>query len=617
MAVIAALVYANSLGNGFAYDDVPIIQKNPSIQALDRLGNAVLSPYWPGPQGANMALWRPVTTGVLGLQHIVAGGEPLLFHVTNVALHAAASGLLVLLLVHLMSLPAALLAGLVFAVHPVHTEAVANVVGVAELISAAAVLAACLLHVRGGPTSRWPTAVAIGALYAIGFGAKESAVTLPGLIFLVDAARTRLGFRDLASYVAARWRTYFVMLVVALSMLTARFDILGTVASPVGPMGANILSEIPRIWTLGEIWTHYVRLWVFPLDLSADYAPNVIPISFGWHATNVTGVVLVLSTLAVTLMLWRRPALEPDSRSARVAAFGVVWFLIAISPISNTLFLSGVLLAERTLYLPSAGLAAATGWLVVRLARDRPRAVPVLVAGALLAGSVHTWNRNPVWKDNDAVFTQMLRDYPHSGRSQWLLADNFIERGQLEQGLFAFRATVNLLDADYAVVTYVAGRLSEMERYEGAEGLLDHAIRDRPTAPLAYGQRTGIRAEHGDARGTERYARVSLALYPRDALRQHVLAWALVSRGAWDEAIEARRRGDEIGQVDFWHRWVYDAHVARRLGDEAAMRTALDSAWVKVRTQVGRAALDSIVVHDFGVESPALLERSGEVDGGS
>src|SRR5690606_15099747 len=132
--------------------------------------------------------------------------------------------------------------------------------------------------------------------------------------------------------------------------------VLGALADPVGPMGADVLAEIPRIWTLGEVWVHYVRLWVFPLDLSADYAPNVIPISFGWNATNVVGVALALAILALAWASWRTRALARGEESPRAFGFAVVWFVIAISPIANILFLSGVLLAERTLYLPSVGL---------------------------------------------------------------------------------------------------------------------------------------------------------------------------------------------------------------------------------------------------------------------
>ncbi|MEX0837652.1 MAG: hypothetical protein WD101_04920 [Gemmatimonadota bacterium] len=622
VVVLAAAVYANSLLNGFAYDDLSIIEHNPTIQSWDRLPEAVLAPYWPGPAGPKLALWRPVTTGLFGVQYLIGGGSALPFHLVNVALHAAVSGLLVVLLTRLTTLGIAFVAGLIFAVHPVHTEAVANVVGQAEVMAALAVLAALCVHLGSGPRSGWLRALAVGALYAVGFGAKEGAVTLIGLLFLVDAAQERIAFRDLPSYVARRWRVYFVMLVVAVGMLTARATVLQGAGAPIGPAGSNLLYEVPKIWTLGEVWTHYVRLWTFPLDLSADYTPNVIPVSLGWNAANVTGVLLVLLILLGTWMAWRTTELSLESRSARITAFGVLWFLVTISPVSNTFFLSGVMLAERTLYLPSAGLAAATAWVVVRMSRERPKAVPLLLAVGLLAGSLRTWTRNPAWLNHQTVFNVLARDYPQSGRSQWLLGDNFMNRGQESQGLFAYRAAVNLLDADYDLLMHIARVLMERGSYRSADGVLNVAIMQRPDHPLAYGMRAGVRAELGDAPGAERYARATLALRSTDGIRLHVLAWALGARGAWDEAAEVRARTDDRARVDFWQRWVYDAWVAKRRGDSAAMHRALDSARVKVDNPVGAEVLDSLLVSDFGFEPgsvsvPLASAGAGPLPGGA
>ncbi len=618
-ALLAFLVYANSLGNGFAYDDVPIIAENETIQSWSRLGRAIFSSYWPGPAGLPTALWRPVTTALLGIQHVITGGHPLLFHLVNVLTHAGATGLLVLLVAELGTVAVALVAGLLFAVHPVHTEAVANVVGVAELVSAAALLAACLLHARGPEVSGWRRALTIGLLYVIGFGAKESGVTLPGLVFLVDAARRDLTLRDVPAYVARRWRLYFVLLVVATGMLVARLHILGNIASPAGPLGAHLLAEIPRIWTLGEVWANYVRLWVLPLDLFADYSPNVIPISFGWRASNVAGVVAALLVLVATLVLWRRPELRPGGGSARLAAFGVVWFVVAISPVSNTVFLSGVVLAERTLYLPTAGLAAATGWLFVRAARARPRVVPGALVVLLLAWGARTWERNPVWRDNQRLFNRMLLETPHSGRSQWIMGDAFMNVGAFEQAMRSYAAAVGLLDAHYQLLTHVAGQMMEHERWKAADGLLEHAWRDVPRVALALGLRAGVRAEIGDAAGAERFARASLAITSRDRIRAHVLAWALASRGAWEEATEARRRADELGEVGFWQRWIYDAWVHEREGRPEAACAALDSATAAVRYDAGRIALDRVITGYFGLDPrfPELSARAPDDTGRS
>lgn len=609
VAVVASLVFANSLANQFAYDDHHIVVENTAIHSLETLPGALVTPYWPGDHGQELGLWRPTTTAILGLQHIASGGEPKLFHAVNVLGHALASVLVLLLLAQLMSIAAALAAGLVFAVHPVHVEAVANVIGVSEILSTLALVAACLVHVRGSDRSGWTRALAVGSLYAVGFGAKESAVTLPGLIFLVDAARERLAFEDVGAYLRKRWRVYAVMLVVAVALLVGRYQVLGSIANPFGPLGADLLAEIPRIWTISEVWSHYVRLWVFPMDLSSDYSPNVIPISIGWNAGNLVGIAMALMVLAIALIVWRKPAMAKGTDSARAAGFGVGWFVIAISPISNALFLSGVLLAERTLYLPSVGLAAATGWIIVRLHRDRPRVAVALLAAALSLSVARTWTRTPTWYDNATTFTQMVADSPHSGRSQWMLGDVFVGRGMVSQGLVSYRLAVGVLGAHYQLMTEISRKLMEVEHYQSAEALLIYAWKDRPEFALAPSLITAIRAELGDPVGTERFARESIALKQEDPARHHLLAWALAAQGRWTEAREARARGEEQARATFWQAYMYQAYERLQAGDMPGATAAVDSAWAQVNSETGRAVLDSIRVEDFSLE-PLLPTRT-------
>jgi hypothetical protein len=615
VAVVGGLVFANSLANGFAWDDIHIVVLNTAIHEWESLPGAIASPYWPVDYGRELGLWRPTTTALLGLQHVVSGGAPLLFHTVNVAGHVLASTLVLLLLAELMPLGAALAAALVFAVHPVHVEAVANVVGIAEVASTAALLGACLIHVRSGPGARWRSVLLVGLLYAVGFGAKESAVTLPGIVFLIDAARRRIGFYDLGAYLRDEWRTYAVLAVIAAVLLAGRFAVLGSLASPLGPLGADLLQEIPRIWTLAEVWTHYVRLWVFPLDLASDYAPNVIPISLGWHATNTVGALLAMGVLTMTWVAWRRPEARSDVLTARMAAFGVLWFVISISPVSNTVFLSGVLLAERTLYLPSVGLAAATGWLVMRLARERPRGAWIALGLALSLAMARTWTRTPTWADNEAMTTALVSQYPQSGRSQWILGDNFLARGRVSEGLLAYRAAIDVLGTHYQVVTEISKQLVAMRRYRAAEVLLSIAARNEPRFPLAWGMLAFIRAEYGDPEATEHYARLSLDRHDVDPTRHHLLAWALAAQGRWAEANEARARGLEQAGARFWQQYMYEAYVRRERGDTAGALAAIDTAWASVASDVGRAALDSVRVSEFGLES--LLAPADSADSGA
>lgn len=599
-AAAGMLIYANSLTNEFAYDDLHIITENTGIHELSGVPDALARPYWPGRFGKELGLWRPTTTLLLGLEYAVSGENPTLYHVFNVAAHGAATALVVIFLAQLITLPAAFAGGLIFALHPVHVEAVANVIGVAEVISTLFYLGALLLLLRGGYRAGWGKAVMVGLLYALAFGAKESAVTLPGAVFLVDAARRRLGWSDLRDYLKDRWRVYAVLLGVAGGMLAMREHVLGSIASPFGPLGADLLEEIPRIWTLGEVWSHYVRLMVAPLDLSADYSPDVIPISIGWHAANTVGVLLALLILVGALIAWRRPALGPGSGSARAAAFGVVWFLITISPVANVVFLSGVLLAERNLYLPSVGVAGAMGWLVTYMARRKRKDAMVALMLYLSFLGWRTWTRNPTWKDNITVFGTLIEDYPYSGRAQWVLGDLFFQQGRPSQGLVSYRAAINILGPHYQLITEISKKLIAAEYLDAAERLLLFAYNDHPEFSVAPGLIAVIESEKGNAEETERWCRIALSIDDEDPVRHHLLAWALTEQGRWAEAAEARKGAIAQGEGDYWQQWVSLAALEANAGDTAAARAALDSARVKAVSTGGIHQVDSIYVAIMG-----------------
>jgi tetratricopeptide (TPR) repeat protein len=602
-AALGVLVYVNALGNDFAYDDMHIIVDNESIQSLATVPRAIVSSWWPDEHGEALGLWRPTSTALLGLQYAVFGDNAAPYHAVNVLAHAATSAVVVLLLSGLLALPVALLAGVMFALHPVHTEAVANVIGIAEVASTLFFLLACWVHLRCGPRSGWRPALFVAAWYALAFGAKEIAVTLPGVIFLIDAARGRLGFGELPGYLRDRWKVYAAMGVTAAAMLAARYAILGSIANPIGPLGAGLLEEgVPRIWTLGEIWSHYVRLMVFPLDLSSDYSPNVIPLGLGWHALNTTGAVMVLAILAGCLAAWRRPPLDPDRDSGRVVAFGVLWFLITISPVSNVLFLAGVLLAERTLYLPSVGAIAGLAWLLVRLYHRRRIVGVVCMIATGVFMSWRTWTRNPVWHDNLTVFGQMIEDYPHSGRSQWVLGDLFLQQGRTSEALVSYRAALGILGNHYFLTTAIARKFISLEENRAAEILLLRAADDYPEFARAQQLLAVLYSERGDALQAERYLRLALDLVPEDRVSNHLLAWALTEQGRYAEAAVARRRAIELGEGDYWQQWVSLAYLELSDGDSTAARIALDSARVKAVTEGGRTQVDSLYLDLLGFE---------------
>jgi hypothetical protein len=182
VALVAMSATVTSLGNAFTYDDIPIIATNARVHSLSSWWTLFASSYWPPSFGES--LYRPLSMLSYAAQWTLGNGNVMLFHAVSIALFVLLAVLVLALLREVLDERGALVGGVLFAAHPIHTEAVANVVGQAELLAAIGVVAATTLYIRarqrGGPDLR--QALGIAAIYAGASLAKEHALFLPLLI---------------------------------------------------------------------------------------------------------------------------------------------------------------------------------------------------------------------------------------------------------------------------------------------------------------------------------------------------------------------------------------------------------------------------------------------------
>ncbi|HUG40884.1 MAG TPA: hypothetical protein VMM12_10380, partial [Longimicrobiales bacterium] len=445
VCILAALVFLNSVPNGFALDDVFIIQDNPQVHGFQKLPQAVTGSYWPtGP--AELGMYRPLTLATFAVDWEIWGGRPFGFHLANVLLHAAVTGLVLLLLLALGVAPTTAAAGAaVFAVHPVHVEAVANIVGRAELLATLFFLAACLLYAR--MRAGWPKAAAVGALYLLSLLSKEIGITLPGALVLLHLARGA-GIRRALSAARTEWRVYLALALAFAGSFVLRWVNIGAVlgGGEAPWFWGEGASASTRVWTAIRVFPEYLRLMVAPVDLVPDYGPGVIWPERSWSGPLVLlGAATAVIGVAIVVRAWQR---------ARLVALGIVWFAGTVLPVSGLLFATGVLLAERTLYLPSVGLALVVSGLGSLLALRRPaqlRLAALILAALLVAGSVRTWTQNPVWRDTDAVADHLIATHPTSYRALWAVAARLEKEGRAEEAVQRLALALRMVPGNYAL----------------------------------------------------------------------------------------------------------------------------------------------------------------------
>jgi len=273
--------------------------------------------------------------------------------------------------------------------------------------------------------------------------------------------------------------------------------------------------------------------------------------------------------------------MQPTGPANRAVGFAVVWFVISISPVSNFLFLSGILLAERTLYLPSVGFAAGIGWVLMAVYERRQRLfwpALVLILGLL---SLRTYTRNPTWKDSLSVFDTLLKEHPESGRGQWVMGDLLFQNGQVGPSLQRYRFAVGIIGGHYTLLTEVARRLMGARKFDQAEFLLRYAYEDRPEFSLAPGLMAVVHLEQEHWEEAESWARRALERDDSDGFVHHVLAVSLTAQERWDEALVYRRGAIERGEGRHWEQWLWLAQLRIQVGDTAAALVAIDSAEVR------------------------------------
>ena len=520
-SVLAVLVFLTTLGNAPVLDDGWAVLDNPLVRTLD-LGRIFGAQYGHAGGPTLQGPWRPLATLTWALQYAIHGRAPAGYHLVNVVLHALATALVVLLARRVLEAAApsraaagALGAGLLFAVHPAHVEAVAPIVGRTDLLATAGGLGALLLAL--GPRRPARLAGAFAALLA-GMLAKETAASVPLLFlavtFTVPAAA---GLRSAPGLRHPEGRRALVAAAGVFAVLAAAVGayLLLRPGAAVAPVESRWFGSWPPavVWnTMTRALAEYLRVLVFPGPLSTDFGYAArIPFTLRFGAESALATAIWGAVLAAGLATVRR---------APLFSLAVLWVFAALLPVLNVVPI-GVLMAERLLYLPSAGACLWAGQVPAALL-ERLRAPParraVAWAGALVlcALAARTLARSADWRTPLALWEAELRSAPRNPVVNNNLAVEYTARGEARLAL---------------------------ER-------LDVALSAAPAYWRAWVNR-GIALDRlGDAAGAvEAFARAG-TLAPREASPHYFLGRAFARRGDCPRALAALAQAERLQPED-------------------------------------------------------------------
>ena len=581
---ITAMFYSNSFAGAFVFDDHPFIETNPYIRSL-----------WPPSQslfGVNN-ISRPLIGYSLAVNYWLSGLSTWSYHAMNLLIHiGAALALFGLVRRTLQSpqlasrygqiaVPAALVIALVWAVHPLHTQAVTYVIQRCESLMGLCYLLTVYLAVRSFTAGRRAWWIISAALVCIaGMLSKQVMVTAPIMALLFDY----LFFSGSVSVaLRRRWPLYG-------GLALGWAALLGTIiAAPVNDTaGFGVRSIAPLQYLLSEfsVICHYVRLAFVPASLAFDYN---WPKAASLQAALPYALPVCLCAALSAYGLYRR---------AQAAIFGA-WFFLILS-VTSTLMPFDDLAFEYRMYLPLAAIigggvfAGIELWrrvLVVQLARRQANtlsggALAFLLAALLVIvfGSL-TLARNQDYKSEIALWADTVVKRPENPRARNNFGYQLQQQGRLPEAIAQYSEAITL-NPSYAQAFYNRGTaFKDLGGFAQAESDLNEALRLNPSSADAHNNLGSLLASRGDFASAEAHFSRALELKPGYADARLNLAAALAAQKRY---FEARSAAESVLQLspNLPEAYFILAVADESLGDNGAAEQHL---WQAVRLDAGYA----------------------------
>jgi tetratricopeptide (TPR) repeat protein len=452
-------VYGNSLWNGFVWDDLTIVVANIETARLTDIPGLFLQPDSVGDVGA--PYYRPVNRSTYVLDSVLYGDHPAGHHLGNVILH-----LLGVLALYFTSLALferkqlALIAALLFAVHPVNTEAVDFISARNNLLTTFFVLASFFCYVKGDLEEKVPLLYSSAFLFFLGLLCKETAAMLLPVLAFHRLSVFRRGSPPRTS--AAHLWPFAAVLVVYLALRANALS---------GMLGMDLQLE-----DLGSRLSHnfailpkYLGLLLLPIGLSVS---RLVP--EGGYLVTVGLVFAWMAIPAILYVLWRTD--RPATR------LGLFWFAVHYVPISNLIPIPSAPMAERFIYLPAIGV----WWIVadqfcgIYDKATRKGFLQAASAAVLIILACLSFQRNFDWKSSVSLFEKEVRVNPSLAENHYNLCTSYFEVGDFVRAEAACIAAEDLEPGHADALTQLGNLQQAQGRHSRARSHYQRAVEADP-----------------------------------------------------------------------------------------------------------------------------------------
>ncbi len=509
VALLAVAASFTALPNHFVQDDAGIIQTVKEMHSLARPWHFFAESYWQDPYPHD--LYRPLTKLALAAQWVIGDGRPVVFRIASILMYIAAALAIFALARRLLSPAAAWLTAALFAVHPVHVEAVAAAVNQAELVVGALLAMLTVAYIDRRRSARPITAgwiAGVVTVYIIASLFKESGLMLPAFLACAEITVIK-DARPWRERIAALRPFYLWLLLAGVIFIALRRDVLGNTTGTFAAEAFHGSGIGGRALTMLGVVPQMVRLFVWPSHLQADYSPQEIVAATHWGWAQTLGGALLLGS--IWLGWWCR-------RRKPVITFALLWTAVALFPVSNVLIPTGIVLAERTLFLASLGVVLVEGELLATAGRwiyARGRVGRLLTAAGvaviLALGVTRSALREMAWHDLFTFWSQTVIDAPRSYRAHFAYASVLFDLEFKRTAEYEFRRTLALYPRAWPADLALADHYREAGFCDPAVGFYEKVLAAAPQHTAARSSLIACLVYDGDYAEAVRRARLGVS----------------------------------------------------------------------------------------------------------
>ncbi|XP_059695282.1 protein O-mannosyl-transferase TMTC4 isoform X4 [Haemorhous mexicanus] len=472
VALISFLCFANSYDGDFVFDDSEAIINNKDLRAETPLGDLWYHDFWGSKLSSNTShkSYRPLTVLTFRINYLFAGGfYPVGFHVINIILHCTISVLMVdvfsILLGGLqfsnkgrrlnLAPKSSLLAALLFAVHPVHTECVAGIVGRADLLCALFFLLSFLGYCKAFKENKeghtfsvfWVlVSVVLGAIAML---CKEQGITILGLNAVFDA------------------------------LVINKINLLELIR--------KLLYKDKSLEAINYNYYYSLNAWLLlcPWWLCFDWSMGCIPLI---KSVSDWRIIALAALWFCLIGLICQALCSEDSHKRRILTLGLGFLIIPFLPASNLFFRVGFVVAERVIYLPSIGycILFTYGFSLLSKQAKKKKILAVAVLGILLINVMRCALRSSQWRSEEQLFRSALSVCPLNAKVHYNVGKNLADKGNQSAAIKYYREAVRLNPKYVHAMNNLGNILKERNELHEAEELLSLAVQIQPDFAAAW-----------------------------------------------------------------------------------------------------------------------------------